>query len=141
MGKERFDENHIMATAKHFAGYSEPQQGLNGAYVDVSKRTMYEIFLPPYEAVVREAQLGSVMPGHQDLNGIPCHMNTWLLQDLLREKWGFEGVVVSDNTDIYRLHAMHKIAKDKREAAYLALKAGVDLDLVLGKTKKKLFNY
>lgn len=132
-GKERFNDNHIMATAKHFAGYSEPHRGINGAYVDVSKRTMYEIFFPPFEAAVKEAKVGSIMPAHQDLNGMPAHMSQWLLRDVLREEWGFKGVIVSDNNDIQRLYTMHKIASSKTEAAKFGLKAGVDIDLVLGK--------
>lgn len=135
-GEERFDKNHIIATAKHFAGYSEPQQGLNGAYVDISKRTLYEIFLPPFEEAVKLAQVGSIMPGHQDLEGVPCHMNKWLLNDISREEWGFDGFVISDHTDVYRLHAMHRIAENKVEAAILGLEAGVDMDLVLNMSAK-----
>jgi beta-glucosidase len=132
MGEERFNENHILATGKHYAAYSEPQQGLNGAYIDISKRTLYEIFLPPFEKAVKEARVGCIMPSHSDLNGTPCHMNEWLLVDLLRNKWGFDGYIESDNNDIYRLHGMHRVAESKEDAAILALRAGVDMDLVLG---------
>jgi beta-glucosidase len=113
MGKERLDENHILATGKHFAGYSEPQQGLNGAYVDISRRTIYEVFLPPFEKAVKEAQVGCIMPAHSDLNGTPSHMDQWLLAGLLRNEWGFDGYIESDNNDIYRLHAMHRVAESK----------------------------
>lgn len=134
MGDEQFDENHIMATAKHFIGYPENRRGINGGFSDMSERRLREIYLPPFEAAVKEAQVASIMPGHQDYNGVPCHMNTWLINDILRGELGFKGFLISDNNDILRLHSMHKIAKDKTEAAILGLKAGVDMDLVIGKS-------
>lgn len=133
MGNERFDENHILTTAKHFIGYPENRRGINGGFSDMSERRLREIFLPPFEAAVKEAQVGCIMPGHQDFNGVPCHMNNWLLNDVLREELGFDGFLVSDNSDIGRLQTMHFIPETRTEAAILGLKAGVDMDLVLGK--------
>lgn len=133
MGKEQFDENHILATAKHFVGYPENRRGINGGFSDMSERRLREVFLPPFEAAVQEAQVGCVMPGHQDFNGIPCHMNSWLLDDILRQELGFDGFILSDNNDVGRLQTMHYIAETRAEAAILGLKAGVDMDLVLGK--------
>ncbi|GAB3654616.1 glycoside hydrolase family 3 N-terminal domain-containing protein [Echinicola sediminis] len=132
-GNEKFDENHILATAKHFVAYPENRRGINGGFSDLSMRRLYEVHLPPFEAAVKEAGVGSIMPGHQDLNGIPCHMNTWLIQDLLRDEWGFDGFIVSDNNDVSRLHHMHYIAKSREEAAVMGLQTGVDMDLVIGK--------
>lgn len=133
MGDTRYDENHVMATAKHFVGYPENRRGINGGFSDMSERRLREVFLPPFEAVIKEAKIGCIMPGHQDFNGIPCHMNTWLLDDVLRKELGFEGFIVSDNNDVGRLQTMHHIAATRVEAAILGLKAGVDMDLVLGK--------
>lgn len=133
MGDEQFDENHILATAKHYVGYPENRRGINGGFSDMSERRLREIFLPPFEAAVKEANVGSVMPGHQDFNGVPCHMNTWLLDDILRGELGFDGFLVSDNNDVSRLRHMHFIAETRTEAAILGLKAGVDMDLVIGK--------
>lgn len=133
MGKERLDENHILTTAKHFVGYPENRRGINGGFSDMSERRLREVFLPPFEAAVKEAQVGCVMPGHQDFNGVPCHMNTWLLNDVLRGELGFDGFIVSDNNDVGRLETMHFIPETRTEAAILGLKAGVDMDLVLGK--------
>tara|TARA_R110002096_G_scaffold9533_1_gene37573 strand:- start:85618 stop:87771 length:2154 start_codon:yes stop_codon:yes gene_type:complete len=133
MGEERLDENHILTTAKHFVGYPENRRGINGGFSDISERRLREIFLPPFEAAVKEAQVGCVMPGHQDYNGVPCHMNTWLLNDVLRGELGFDGFIVSDNNDVGRLETMHFIPETRTEAAILGLKAGVDMDLVLGK--------
>lgn len=132
-GDEQFDENHVIATAKHFVGYPENRRGINSGFSDMSERRLREVYLPPFEAAVKEAQVGSVMPGHQDYNGVPCHMNTWLLNDILRNELGFEGFIVSDNNDIGRLETMHFIAKNRTKAAILGLKAGVDMDLVIGK--------
>ncbi len=132
-GDEQFDENHILATAKHFVAYPENRTGINGGFSDISERRLYEIYLPPFEAAVREAGVGCIMPGHQDLNGVPCHMNDWLLNDVLRDEWGFDGFLVSDNNDVSRLHLMHHIAKNRTEAAVMGLESGVDMDLVIGK--------
>lgn len=132
-GDEQFDENHILATAKHFVGYPENRRGINGGFSDMSERRLREVFLPPFESAVKEAEVACIMPGHQDYNGVPCHMNTWLLDDILRGELGFDGFILSDNNDVGRLQSMHLIAKTREEAALLGLKAGVDMDLVLGK--------
>ncbi|GAA4814889.1 beta-xylosidase [Litoribaculum gwangyangense] len=136
MGNEQFDENHVIATAKHFVGYPENRRGINGGFSDMSERRLREVYLPSFEAAIKEAQVGSVMPGHQDFNGIPCHMNTWLLKDILRDELGFDGFIVSDNNDVGRLETMHFIAETRTKAAILGLKAGVDMDLVIGKNEK-----
>ena len=135
-GDERFDENHVIATAKHFIGYPENRRGINGGFSDMSERRLREIYLPPFEAAIKEAKVGSVMPGHQDYNGIPNHMNTWLLKDILRDELGFDGFIVSDNNDIARLGTMHFIAETRTKSALLGLEAGVDMDLVIGKNEK-----
>ncbi|WP_158837347.1 beta-xylosidase [Polaribacter sp. L3A8] len=136
MGDERFDENHVMATAKHFIGYPENRRGINGGFSDMSERRLREIYLPPFEAAIKEAKIGSLMPGHQDYNGVPNHMNTWLLKDILRDELGFDGLIVSDNNDIARLGTMHFIAENRTKSALLGLKAGVDMDLVIGKIEE-----
>ncbi|MEM9983589.1 MAG: glycoside hydrolase family 3 N-terminal domain-containing protein, partial [Bacteroidota bacterium] len=133
MGETQFDQDHIMATAKHFVGYPENRRGINGGFSDMSERRLREVFLPPFEAAVKEAQVGCIMPGHQDFNGVPCHMNEWLLEEVLRKELGFKGFIVSDNNDVGRLQTMHFITKTRAEAAILGLKAGVDMDLVLNK--------
>ncbi|MFS4482759.1 beta-xylosidase [Hyunsoonleella sp. 2307UL5-6] len=135
-GDERFDENHVIATAKHFIGYPENRRGINGGFSDMSERRLREVYLPPFEAAIKEAKVGSIMPGHQDYNGVPNHMNTWLLKDILRDELGFDGFIVSDNNDIARLGTMHFIAETRTESAILGLKAGVDMDLVIGKNEK-----
>ncbi|MDN3663949.1 beta-xylosidase [Algibacter miyuki] len=133
MGEEQFDKNHVVATAKHFVGYPENRRGINGGFSDMSERRLREVFLPPFEAAVKEGDIACIMPGHQDFNGVPCHMNSWLLNDVLRGELGFDGFIVSDNNDVGRLQTMHYITETRAEAALLGLKAGVDMDLVLGK--------
>jgi beta-glucosidase len=133
MGEEQFDENHILATAKHYVGYPENRRGINGGFSDMSERRLREVHLPPFEAAIKEALVGAIMPGHQDFNGVPCHMNSWLINDILRGELGFNGFIVSDNNDVLRLNTMHKIAENPTEAAILGLKTGIDMDLVIGK--------
>ena len=132
-GAERFDARHVLATAKHFVGYGEVRGGINGASIDIGERALRDVHLPPFEAAVREAGVAAIMPSHHAQEGVPCHANHWLLQRVLREEWGFEGLVVSDNIDIHRLHGMQRIAADHDEAAILALRAGLDLELELGR--------
>ena len=127
-GGARFDRDHVVATAKHFAGYHEGQRGINGAACEVSERTFREVHLPPFEAAVR-AGVGAVMPAHSDINGIPCHADRSLLTGLLRDAWGFDGLVITDNRDIARLHSMHHVAGGPIDAAVLGLQAGCDQEI------------
>jgi beta-glucosidase len=117
VGEELFDANHIIASAKHFVADGQPLAGLNGTEMDVSIRRLHEIFLPPFQAAVEEARLGSIMPAHHALNGIPCHANTYILDEILRDTYGFSGHIISDNGDIRSLHATKRIAKSLAEAA------------------------
>jgi beta-glucosidase len=122
-------KNHIVATGKHFAGHGQMEGGLNLAPGLYPLRTLLEAFLPPFKAAVTEAGVLSVMPAYHEFDGIPCHANQWLLKTILREQWGFRGVVVSDYDGITKLHAYQNVAEDNRAAARLALAAGMDIDL------------
>ena len=128
-GEERFDENHIIATAKHYVADGEPIAGLNGSSYDVSERMLHEAHLPPFKAAVEEAQVGSVMPAHHSLNGVPCHANNYILNDVLRDMYGFDGLVVCDNNDIFNLMNFMRIAESMAEAARLSLEVGVHAEL------------
>jgi beta-glucosidase len=128
-GEKRFDENHVIATAKHFIADGEPIAGLNGSAFDVSERMLHEIHLPPFKAAVEEARVGSIMPAHHSLNGIPCHANKFIMNDILRNTYGFDGLVVCDNNDIFNLMEFMRIAKTWAEAARLSLEAGIDSEL------------
>ncbi|MBT1280218.1 glycoside hydrolase family 3 N-terminal domain-containing protein [Thermoanaerobacter sp. CM-CNRG TB177] len=119
----------VIATGKHFVGYGNSEGGMNWAPAHIPMRELYEIFLYPFEAAVKEAKLGSIMPGYHELDGIPCHKSKQLLTDILRKNWGFDGIVVSDYFAINQLYEYHRLASNKKEAAKLALEAGVDVEL------------
>ncbi|PZG23561.1 beta-glucosidase [Nonomuraea aridisoli] len=119
----------VIATAKHFVGYGASEGGLNWAPAHLPPRLLREVYLYPFEAAVREAGLQSVMAGYHELDGIPCHANHELLNDVLRGEWGFTGTVVSDYFAVDDLHSYHRFAEDKARAAALALDAGVDVEL------------
>ena len=118
----------VLACVKHFVGGSYSVNGTNGAPCDVSERTLREVFFPPFEASVR-AGGATVMMSHNELNGIPCHTNRWLMQDILRRDWGFEGFVVSDWMDIEHCVDQHFTAKDNKEAFLQSILAGMDMHM------------
>lgn len=119
----------IVATGKHFVGYGMSEGGLNWAPPHIPERELREVFLYTFEAAVREARLASIMNGYHELDGIPCGSNRWLLTDILRGEWGFDGTVVSDYFAVTMLHTYHQLAQDKSEAAKQALEAGIDVEL------------
>jgi len=118
----------VMATAKHFAGYGLAEGGRDYNGVDASPYRIHNEVLPPFKAAV-EAGVGAVMVGFHALAGIPCTAHRELLRDLLRARWGFDGLIVSDYTAILEL-VHHGVAADRKAAALLAFNAGVDIDMV-----------
>lgn len=122
-------KNGIAATIKHFAGYSASQGGLNWAPAHIPAREFREVFLFPFEVAVREARVLAVMNAYHEIDGIPCVASRQLFTEILRNEWGFDGIVVSDYEAINTLCEYHRIAKDKLEAARLALEAGIDIEL------------
>ncbi|MEM0135681.1 MAG: glycoside hydrolase family 3 N-terminal domain-containing protein, partial [Thermoplasmatales archaeon] len=125
------DENGrgVIATGKHFAGYGFSEGGMNWAPAHIPERELREIILRPFEAAVKEAHLESIMPAYNELDGVPCHSNKCLLDQILRNEWGFRGTVVSDYFAIAMLEEYHHIAKNREEAAIIALKSGVTVEL------------
>ena len=119
--------NTLMACVKHFALYGASEAGRDYNTVDMSLQRMYEYYLPPYKAAI-DAGVGSVMTSFNDINGIPATGNRWLLTDLLRKQWGFKGFVVSDYTSVNEMIA-HGMG-DLQAVSALALKAGLDMDMV-----------
>jgi len=132
------DNNHVIATAKHFAAHGQPEAGTNVGPANFSERTLRETFLPSFEAAVKEAGVMSVMASYNEIDGVPSHMNTWLLEKVLRQEWGFKGHVVADYFAIAQLQDLHHVAANKTEAAKLALNAGVDIELPEPETYPKL---
>jgi beta-glucosidase len=127
------DRKRLMATLKHFVAHGQPESGQNCAPANVSMRELREVFLPPFKAAV-EAGAVSLMASYNEVDGVPSHANRWLLRDVLRTEWGFEGFVVSDYYAIWELHDRpdthgHFVAGDKKEACALAVRAGVNIEL------------
>ncbi|HXL86491.1 MAG TPA: glycoside hydrolase family 3 C-terminal domain-containing protein, partial [Gemmatimonadaceae bacterium] len=117
----------LAATVKHFAAYGGAEGGRDYNSVELSERTLWETYLPPYEAAVK-AGVAFVMPSFNDIGGTPSHANDWLLDDVLRHRWGFKGAVISDWGGVGEL-IPHGVAANKGEAAILGLRAGVDIDM------------
>lgn len=124
----------VVATLKHFAAHGQPESGMNCAPVNISERVLRETFLMPFKEAVQEAGVISIMPSYNEIDGIPSHANKWLLKDVLKDEWGFEGYLVSDYYAVLELFDReithgHHVATDKKNAAELAVKAGVNMEL------------
>jgi beta-glucosidase len=119
----------VIATGKHLVGHGMAEGGLNQAPVHVGWRELRDEQLFPFEAAVREAGLGSVMPAYCDVDGVPCHASRELLGTILRDEWGFDGIVASDYVGIELIARQHQLTGDLSQVAALALHAGVDLEL------------
>jgi beta-glucosidase len=128
------DKKHIIATLKHFAAHGQPESGTNCAPVNVSERLLRDVFLSTFKRAIQEGGAISVMASYNEIDGVPSHANKWLLRDVLRKEWGFKGFVVSDYFAIRELHERpelfgNHLAADSKEAAALAVKAGVNIEL------------
>lgn len=122
----------IHATLKHFVGYSASQAGRNHAPVHAGHRELADVLLPPFEMAVRDGGARSVMNSYAEIDGVPVATSEELLTGVLRERWGFDGVVVADYFAVAFLHTMHAVAEDLGSAAALALTAGIDVELPTG---------
>jgi beta-glucosidase len=121
-------KDKVFVTLKHMTGHGQPESGTNIGPAEVSERTLREEFFPPFEKLIKETNVGCVMPSYNEIGGIPSHANHWLLHKVLREEWGFKGLTVSDYFGINELVTRHKLAATPKEAAYRAFKAGVDVE-------------
>ncbi len=127
------NKDRVIATLKHFAAHGQPESGMNCAQVNVSERVLRETFLHPFRDAIQKGGAISVMASYNEIDGVPSHASRWLLRDVLRKEWGFKGFVVSDYYAIWELNNRpdthgHFVAKDKREACELAVKAGVNIE-------------
>ena len=118
----------VIACAKHMIGGGESINGLNAAPADISVRTLREVHLPPYKKAIN-AGVYSIMAAHNEINGVPSHMSKWLMTDVLRNEWNFQGFYVSDWLDIERINTLHHTAKDMKEASFLSVDAGMDMHM------------
>ncbi|WP_433187517.1 beta-glucosidase family protein [Actinoallomurus sp. CA-150999] len=119
----------VVATVKHFAGYSTSRAARNHAPAVLGPREFADVILVPFEKAVVAGRVGSVMNAYNDVDGVPCGADETLLTDLLRDSWGFEGTVVSDYWSIAFLATLHRVAADVPSAAHAALRAGIDVEL------------
>ena len=127
-GEDLSADNTILACVKHFAAYGAPQAGRDYNTVDMSERWLREFYLPPYKAAVDAGAL-SVMASFNELDGVPAHANAHLMEEILRDEWGFEGFIVSDYTGIWEM-VNHGYAKDMEDAGRLSMNAGLDMDMM-----------
>lgn len=133
-GDGKFNEqNKVIATLKHFAAHGQPESGINCAPANFSERLLRDVFLYPFKEVIKKANAVSVMASYNEIDGVPSHANKWLLRKVLRDEWNFKGYVVSDYYAIKELNVReealsHSVAKDKAEAAKLAVEAGVNIE-------------
>ena len=119
----------VLGCVKHFVGGSYSINGTNGAPCEVSERTLREVFFPPFKAAIQQGGDWNVMMSHNDLNGVPCHTNSWLMTDVLRKEWGFRGFIVSDWMDIEHCVDQHRTAANNKEAFYQSIMAGMDMHM------------
>ncbi|WP_427451548.1 glycoside hydrolase family 3 N-terminal domain-containing protein [Litorimonas sp. WD9-15] len=122
-------DDKVLTTLKHMTGHGQPEAGMNVGPANVSDRTLYEVFFPPFEAAVQEAKAASVMASYNEIDGVPSHANSWLLNDVLRDEWGFDGAVVADYFAINELQGRHGIVDNIGDAGALSLRSGVDMEL------------
>lgn len=118
----------VYVTLKHMTGHGQPESGTNIGPANLSERTLREIFFPPFERAVTELPVMSVMPSYNEIDGIPSHANRWLLHDVLRGEWGFNGAILSDYFAIRELNTRHSMFDNLKDAAVRAIDATVDFE-------------
>lgn len=128
-GKDYKDGRHVYATLKHMAAYGVPRGGHNGNPADISMRQLLDEYLPGFQRAVEVGKAATVMTSYNSIDGVPCTGNVFLLDSILRKRWGFEGFVYSDLVSIDGIAGTHHVAKDLQDAAIQALEAGTDMDL------------
>jgi beta-glucosidase len=119
-------------------GHGQPASGNNVSPAQISERELRENFFPPFKKIVERTSIAAVMPSYNEIDGVPSHANTWLLQDVLRGEWGFEGIVASDYNAIEQLETLHHVTTDLEHSARQALAAGVDCELPNGDAYRTL---
>jgi beta-glucosidase len=128
-GLQEAGDSSLLATGKHMVGHGMPEGGLNRAPAHIGPRELRDVFLFPFEAAVRGAGLRSMMHAYEDVDGVPCVGSRELFTDLLRDEWGFDGIVVSDYAGIDELATSHAVVGDLSAAAVRSLEAGIDVEL------------
>jgi len=123
------DEHHVLSTLKHFVGHGTPEGGLNRSPSIVGSRELRDVHLAPFKYVIKHARPAAVMPSYNEVDGVPSHANRWLLREVLRGEYNFQGLLVADYGGIERMHVKQFICDTPLQAGRLALAAGVDCEL------------
>ncbi|WP_202912410.1 glycoside hydrolase family 3 N-terminal domain-containing protein [Sphingobacterium olei] len=119
----------VLACVKHLVAGGIGNNGTNASPVELGEGELRNVFLEPFKRVIQQAQPYTLMPAHNELNGMPCHVNSWLINDIIRNEYGFEGFVVSDWMDMEAVSTKHRLAEDLKEAFRLGIEAGVDMHM------------
>jgi beta-glucosidase len=128
-GGRTIPADRVIATLKHMTGHGQPESGSNVGPANLGERTLRDVFFPPFEVAIKLGHARSLMPSYNEIDGIPSHTNRWMLRDVLRKEWGFDGTIVSDWQAIRQLAGRHRVAADDADAARQALAATVDVEL------------
>jgi beta-glucosidase len=128
-GGKTIPADRVIATLKHMTGHGQPDSGTNVGPTSLGERTLRDFFFPPFEVAVKQGNARSLMPSYNEVDGIPSHTNRWMLNDVLRKEWGFDGTIVSDWQAVRQLAGRHRVADDDADAARQALNATVDVEL------------
>lgn len=128
-GEKLIPADRVIATLKHMTGHGQPDSGTNVGPTSLGERTLRDYFFPPFEVAVKQGHARSLMPSYNEVDGIPSHTNRWMLHDVLRKEWGFDGTIVSDWQAVRQLAGRHRVAADDSDAARQALNATVDVEL------------
>ncbi len=120
--------NKVLATLKHLTGHGQPESGTNTGPAVMGERVLREEFFPPFEKIIRETNISAVMPSYNEIDGVPSHVNDWMLNKVMRGEWGFKGAAVSDYMAIKELISRHKLVATPQEAGMRALKGGTDVE-------------
>ena len=128
-GGRTIPAGRVIATLKHMTGHGQPESGTNVGPANLGERTLRDVFFYPFEVAVKQGHARSLMPSYNEIDGVPSHANRWMLRDVLRTEWGFDGTIVSDWQAIGQLAGRHRVAADRADAARQALAATVDVEL------------
>lgn len=119
----------VLACAKHLVAGGVSNNGTNAGPVELSEGKLRNIYLPPFKAAIKEGKPFTLMPAHNELNGIPCHANKWLMNDIIRNEYGFDGFIVSDWMDMEAISTRHRVAPTLTDAFFLSVDAGIDMHM------------
>ena len=126
---ETIGKDRVLATLKHMTGHGQPETGTNIAPANYSRRIIHEVFLYPFKRIVTEANVRNIMASYNEIDGVPSHANDWMLNEVLRGEWGFQGAVVSDYYAVRELKDRHAVAESLTQAAALSISSGIDIEL------------